>query len=288
MVDTLAIEALYQRVSDRFVAEGTAAVNVFGWRTPAQHTDGNRIAWVPGDPSGRVGETVAPRVTGRQPRSLATLRELCTVTINAVDTSALEDEAAQYKAARLLRDTWFRAVYLAAHGTFRIQSEEWLTTKLERRYGAALRVVLAVDAVVPDTPAELAPVDLAADVATVLADVIEHEVTMPTRTGGGVDTQANKRMTALVTVADGDAACGVAMTITPAAGSYVGVRVNGVDVTVGNGTTLACACYFSGDGGTTARTWGAIVVGDTCHWNGSVAGYQLSDTDVVDFDYEEG
>lgn len=179
MPDTLAIERLYAAVTARFTSEGTGAANVFGWRMPAQHVEGNRIAWVPGDTSGRVGETTAPRQPGRNPRPLATLRELFTVVINAVDTADLENEALQYRAARLLRDAWFRAVYLAAHGTFAIVSEDWITDKLERRYGAALRVVIALDAMVPDEPAELAPVDTAALIATSLASVTETTDTQP-------------------------------------------------------------------------------------------------------------
>jgi len=102
-------------------------------------------------------------------------------------------------------------------------------------------------------------------------------------------SRANKRMPALTTLADGDLACAIAVTRNPATGAYVGVMVNGIVVTeLGDGTRIGAACYYSGDLGTTARAWGTVVVGDTCHWNGSVAGYELAPTDVIDFIYEEG
>lgn len=153
MTDTLALERLYFAVRDRFVDEGTAAALVLGWRTPPQHkTSAARIAWVPGDPSGKAGRVGSAKQPGRNPRPLATLFELFTCEISAFDPLAPEDELAQYKAARLLYDAWYRAVYLAAHGTFTVESTEWLETKNERRHGAALRVVCSVQAMIPDAP----------------------------------------------------------------------------------------------------------------------------------------
>lgn len=105
--------------------------------------------------------------------------------------------------------------------------------------------------------------------------------------GLGKPSTQNKAMTASVTVADGDQVVPVAIAATPAAGSYVAVLVNGSRVIVGDGTKIGADAYFSGDAGTTARALSAIVSGDTCHWNGSIAGYQLAATDRVDFDYEE-
>jgi hypothetical protein len=177
MADTLAIEAYYAAVGARFTAEGTAASNVFGWRTVAQHPEGNRCAWVPGDPSGKLGELAGAKQPGRNPRPLATLRELFTVYLDAVDTSALENEALQYRAVRLLFDAWLRALYLAAHGNFQVRSVDWVTdSSLERRYGATARVVVSVDAMVPDSPAALAPVDVSALLDLSVADQTETEV----------------------------------------------------------------------------------------------------------------
>lgn len=97
-------------------------------------------------------------------------------------------------------------------------------------------------------------------------------------------TTSNKGMTASVTTSDGDAASATAIASTPANGSYVGVSINGVSVTVGDGVKTT-PVYFSGDGGTTARSFANIVSGDLAYWNGSIAGYQLAATDTVSFIY---
>lgn len=170
MSTTLAVEQLFARVVARFAHDGTTAVNVFGWREVAKHVEGNRIAWVPGDPTGKVGATTGARSPGRNPRPLATLRELFTIWISASDLTATEDELAQYKAVRVLRDQWYRAVYLAAHGTFYIRDEAWETRRLERRHGATLRIVLELEAAVLDQVVELAPVDTAAEVTLSIDD----------------------------------------------------------------------------------------------------------------------
>lgn len=175
MANVLAIESLIAAVNTRFANDGTQAVNVFGWRMPAQHAEGNRIVWEPGDHTGKLGDSAAPRQPGRNPRPIATLHELFTITINAVDTSDVENEALQYRAARLLHDAWFRAVYLAAHGTFAVLASEWLIDRVERRYGAALRVVLALEAMIPDAPAQLAPVDTSALIDLSLGDNTETD-----------------------------------------------------------------------------------------------------------------
>lgn len=165
MSETLAVEVLYAAVVARFVAENVGATNTFGWRTPEQYAEGNRIAWVPGDPNGVIGVTGPARNSGAvNPRSLGTLRELFTCVISASDATDPENELLQYKAVRVLRDLWFRAVYKAAHGTFQIRDEKWITTKNERRYGAALRVVVELEAKIPDIVRELAPVDTTANI----------------------------------------------------------------------------------------------------------------------------
>lgn len=71
---------------------------------------------------------------------------------------------------------------------------------------------------------------------------------------------------------------------TPSAGSYVQVLVNGLAYRVGNGTNTGCDCYFGAVSGT-AHTFANIVAADKFFWNGTIAGFQLAATDVVDFDY---
>lgn len=99
-------------------------------------------------------------------------------------------------------------------------------------------------------------------------------------------TPFNKGMSALVTGGDGSLACAVAVAATPPVNGWISVYVNGVSYKVGNGTKLGVPCYFSGDGGITARATGAIVTGDFLYWNGSLAGFQLDTADRIDFVYE--
>jgi len=94
----------------------------------------------------------------------------------------------------------------------------------------------------------------------------------------------NKFMVASVTTADGDVACVTVVTSTPNASSYVGANVNGDIPELGNGIKTK-DCYFSGDSGTTARAFGAVLTGDKLYWNGSIAGYQLAATDRITFTY---
>jgi len=158
MADTLALEKLFNDVVARFADEGTEVPNVFGWREPA-HRGGqqNRIVWVPGDPSGAAGALTAAKNPGRNPRPIANLAELFTVYVEGRDSSAPEDELAQYKTARLLFDAWWRAVYLKpldgeARQLVVVKSAAWMVDRATRRHGATLRVVCSVDAMIPDLP----------------------------------------------------------------------------------------------------------------------------------------
>jgi hypothetical protein len=173
MTDTLAVPYLYNAVVARFAAEGTLVPNSFGWREPAKQKAPPVIEWVPGDDSnGAIGDIDAARSPGRLPaRPLATLHELVTVYIASVDATApgdAENEAKQYAATRFLFDAWYRAVYLAMRGQFAIKSAGWVTDKQVRRRGATIRVLLAVDAMIPDAQLTTAPVDTGASVTTAL------------------------------------------------------------------------------------------------------------------------
>lgn len=176
----LALPTLRDAVIARFKKDRTCADNEFGWREPQRvKTVEQRIVWVPGDPSGAVGNVGSARHSGEtaEQRSLATLRELFTVYIAANDPQFPEDELSQYVATRLLFDAWVRAVYLAAHGTFEIVSLDWNTEKNERRHGAELVCVCWIEAVIPDAPYLLVPVDAEASITTSLDDVDEITTT---------------------------------------------------------------------------------------------------------------
>lgn len=94
----------------------------------------------------------------------------------------------------------------------------------------------------------------------------------------------NLGMAASATAADFDLACATAMAVTPTFGSPLSVLVDGVCAYVGDGVRTT-ECYFSADGGTTAKKFANVIAGDLLYWVGSVAGYQLAVTDVIDFEY---
>lgn len=98
-------------------------------------------------------------------------------------------------------------------------------------------------------------------------------------------TTSNKEMTASVTASDGQQACATTLTAAPARGGYVAIMINGIQVTIGDGVKTK-ACYFSADGGTTAKAFSALAAGDILYWNGSIALYQLAASDRVDFIYD--
>lgn len=178
MADTLALPYLYDSVVKRFLEEGTEVPNTFGWREPAKKiVTGSRIAWIPGDDGGDLGEVGPARNPGGNARSLGTLAELFTVEITAFDASCPTNERAQYAAARFLFDAWYRAVYLAARGTFQIVSSEWIRDKKEHRAGAGIRVVCSIQAVIPDEQHPYAPTYVRGDVDVVKLDVVESFLT---------------------------------------------------------------------------------------------------------------
>lgn len=171
MAIVLALPRLFDAVVARFAAESVLVPNAFGWRAPAQRPGvARRIVWVPGDDeSGDLGELGPAKQPGRNPRPLATLDELFTVYIEARDTSSAsvaENERAQYQITRELFDIWYRAVYLEAHGTIRIESSAWVIDKKERRAGAAIRVLCTIEAAILDEEEGTAPTDTGASIAT--------------------------------------------------------------------------------------------------------------------------
>lgn len=185
MAVILALPRLYDAVVARMDADAAAAGDDpvpqdFGWRAPDRRRGTHRIAWVPGeDQSGALGDLAAARHPGQNPRPLATLTELFTVYLEAVDKDEPENERKQYQATRELFDAWYRAVYLAAHGTFAIRSANWVIETKVRRRGACIRVVGSTEAMVPDAPLDTAPVDTEAEIAVEELGVTE---TMTTET----------------------------------------------------------------------------------------------------------
>lgn len=155
-----------------------AAEHKFGWREPPR-VDGptNRIVWVPGDDaSGDLGKWSPPKYPGRLPaRPLATILELFTVYITGAppEPRALESEEDAYDFTRELLDDWIRAVTRSAFGTFEPVSLRWLKDAPVLNYGATVRVVCAIQSMVPDSTVSSAPVDVKAVVAPSIV-VIDH------------------------------------------------------------------------------------------------------------------
>ena len=197
MTDTFALEKLYNNVVTQFASDGTVVPNLFGWREKRKHivsngalqgaataqpsTPGNRIIWVPGNEEGDgdAGKHSGPsKNPGTNPRSLATLGEVFTVYIQGSDPRTPANELAQYRAVRFLYDAWFRAVYLAAYGTFSIQTVKWDRSKTERQHGAMMIAVCTVEAMIPDVSFPTAPVNTAAALATTVLSQTDPTVTI--------------------------------------------------------------------------------------------------------------
>lgn len=168
MADTLALSKLVADVEAYFAGAGATTAFAFGWREPTKQTNqgtgrANRILFVPGDDSSEdadLGKDAPARNPGRNPRPLATLLESFTVYVWARDASAPENELKQYEACRFLYDAWRAAMYHAARGTITIEKQAWCTKSKERRFGAEIRAVCTVQAMIPDTPWPEAPTPL--------------------------------------------------------------------------------------------------------------------------------
>lgn len=166
MAEVLAIPLIFDAVVARFADEGTNVPMFFGRRDVArQQTSGSRIVWAPGDPSGvmgPVGPAKRPGESAAGPRGLATINEYVSVYITTSDSSDPENDRAQYVAARLLFDAWFRAVYLAAQTVrtnFSLDACSWIRPSAERRHGAGILAVLSVEGRIPDEAHPVAPSD---------------------------------------------------------------------------------------------------------------------------------
>jgi len=79
---------------------------------------------------------------------------------------------------------------------------------------------------------------------------------------------------------------GITITNEPADTTYIEINVNGAIVDVGNGSKINWPCYFSGDGGVTAKEYVNIVIGDELYWNDVYAGYSLEPSDHIDINYQ--
>ena len=100
----------------------------------------------------------------------------------------------------------------------------------------------------------------------------------------GVDVKVDLDKAPSNTSADGDTT-GIQITYSPFSDGAVSITVNGLGANIGNGVKVE-ACYFSNDGGASAKSIANISAGDTLYWNGSIAEFELDSTDEIDIVYQ--
>ncbi len=127
---------------------------VFGWREPNQQVNQGpagaaRVVLSPGDDSGKVGSSEPAKLPGRNPKSVATMAELVTLYLWAHDPVEKTD-LGQWRACRRLHDVVMPIVIRTFTTRQKEISKTWVRPDLERRFGAEMRVVLAVEAMIPD------------------------------------------------------------------------------------------------------------------------------------------
>ena len=102
---------------------------------------------------------------------------------------------------------------------------------------------------------------------------------------GGSLSYTNNDMVVLTVTGDSALACITGILSTPLSGSSIVVFINGVNVSVGDGNKNS-DCYFSKDGGVTAKSLSGLEYGDLIYWNSSISGYGLdSSVDKISFLY---
>lgn len=101
----------------------------------------------------------------------------------------------------------------------------------------------------------------------------------------GVGTGIDLNKVSAITEVDNDST-GIAITFTPFHDSIVMIKVNGIEINLGDGVKTEAA-YFSNDEGLTAKLIADITAGDILYWNGSIAGYELDATDDIDISYQK-
>jgi len=194
-VSNFALRLLYDDVKALFMVEAGPDVAVaFGKREPPKQTNRRgvshygRVAIVPGDPSGKMGKYGPAKIKRaglgtRHRRSLGTLLELATIYCAGVDPSALNDEAAQYEATRLIHDYVVRAIYRSpnvGHGSYTLTGPQWIQEDTERKFGAECFFILEIEARIPD---EAPGVDIADGAPQITvdttADPVVYEVDPP-------------------------------------------------------------------------------------------------------------
>ncbi len=158
----LALDHLYERiVAETAERLDPVPVCVFGWReAPKQVNQGaggaNRVVLEPGS-NGKVGDYAPAKLPGRNPNPLATLVELATLFLWGFDGTDPTDARLQYIAARRLHDVVIPICIRTFRGRWKASGPEWLKPEAARPYGAEMKVLFAVEAMVPDDLVPEAP-----------------------------------------------------------------------------------------------------------------------------------
>lgn len=115
------------------------------------------------------------------------------------------------------------------------------------------------------------------------ADPIERPIVI--RTSGLLRWQD---VVAIGTLNDGDYITDDTFDSDPIAGSALCLTVNGQTYVSANGSAQVAesSFYVTNSTGTIVRSHGSYSSGDRFRWNGSVAGYELEDTDILKIAYE--
>jgi len=98
-----------------------------------------------------------------------------------------------------------------------------------------------------------------------------------------VITTADKNLNPLATSGNGKDT-GIDISNTPIDDGYVMILVNGIQYSLGDGVKTK-DCYFSDNGGSTAKSIAAIISSDSLYWNGVIAEFNLKITDRIDIIY---
>ncbi len=88
-----------------------------------------------------------------------------------------------------------------------------------------------------------------------------------------------------LTTSGNDKSTGLELTYKPLSHSSIKVFVNGQALLLGT-STITVDCYFSSDGGSTAKDYDEIINGDILYFNGQFVGWDLSTTDRIILIYE--
>lgn len=121
---------------------------------------------------------------------------------------------------------------------------------------------------------------------TTIVKSTEGEVTPPTTPTDPIYGEVlmhSQIFLCLNTTVDGSLASNQTVSATPVPGTEIEVLYNGREMDVGIGTKSGVTCYFSSDGGVTAKS--TIAIGDRLYWNGSVAEFQLDTLDKLEISF---